>query len=93
MNGILESSASPCYGLLDNVLTNMTFQLWPLVVGTHHQRVGERLTQCMEQFYRELDTFQHSVFTPAALYVAPPRDTAFLYLEVHNARCSGDQVP
>lgn len=86
MNEILENSASSYYGFIDNILTSMTFQLWPLVVGTHHQRVRGHLMQCMKQFYRELDTFQHAIFTPANLYVAPPGDTAFLYLEVREAR-------
>ena len=76
MNDILEDSASPYYGLIDNVLTNMTFQLWPLVVGTHHQRVRVHLIKCMKQFYRELDTFQHDIFTPMGLYVVPPGDEA-----------------
>ena len=39
MNCTLQDAASPTYGLLDNILTNMTFQLWPLVAGTHYRRV------------------------------------------------------
>lgn len=39
MNRTLEDAANPTYGLLDNILTNMTFQLWPLVAGTHYRRV------------------------------------------------------
>lgn len=92
MNDILEDSASPYYGLIDNVLTNMTFQLWPLVVGTHHQRVRVHLIKCMKQFYRELDTFQHAIFTPMGLYVVSPGDTAFLYLEVREARKRSNQA-
>lgn len=39
INATLRSAADPWYGLLDNFLTNTTFQLWPILIGTHYQRV------------------------------------------------------
>ncbi|WFD38612.1 uncharacterized protein MJAP1_001572 [Malassezia japonica] len=47
MNRTLEDAANPTYGLLDNILTNMTFQLWPLVAGTHYRRVQQAYL-CLE---------------------------------------------
>lgn len=84
LNAILRSALDPYYGLLDNFLTSMTFQLWPYVVGTHHDRVCEQashLTQCIKRFYTMLEDMELRLLNPAGLQITPPAQTAFMYLE------------
>lgn len=40
LNAILRDAENRTYGCVDNLLTNLTFQLWPVVWGTHYQKVG-----------------------------------------------------
>lgn len=39
LNATLRKADNLYHGFLDNMLTSLTFQLWPVVFGTYHRRV------------------------------------------------------
>ncbi|AYO43102.1 Golgin subfamily A member 7/ERF4 family protein [Malassezia restricta CBS 7877] len=38
LNETLRQAANPVYGLIDNILAQLTFQLWPFLMGTYYTR-------------------------------------------------------
>lgn len=44
LNETLRQAINPLYGLIDNFMTLITFQLWPIVVGTYYARVRMHVT-------------------------------------------------
>lgn len=39
LNETLQHAMNRNYGLFDNLMTNLTFQLWPVIFGTNYRRV------------------------------------------------------
>lgn len=39
LNATLKNAMNRNYGFVDNLMTNLTFQVWPLLFGTHYKRV------------------------------------------------------
>lgn len=74
LNEMLADALNPYHGLFDNIMTNISFQIWPLLFGTHYGR-------CMKQFRTQLRDFELRVLNPVGFALIPPENTAYQYLE------------
>jgi len=55
LNAVLADALNPYYGLFDNIMTNISFQMWPLFFGTHYGRVCHlNLSTCSRPVHEEV---------------------------------------
>ncbi|WFD31042.1 hypothetical protein MSPP1_002072 [Malassezia sp. CBS 17886] len=75
INGALLDGWNPVRGLRDNFLGSMTFQLWPLLFGTHAKR---RMTEARSH----MDAMEQTLLAPAGWHLEPPDATGNQFLEM-----------
>ena len=87
LNETLRQATNPVYGLIDNIMTLLTFQLWPLLMGTYYTRVRTQTTysKTMKKFNVQIQDFERLILHPMGLVLVPLEETAYLYIDsVHQ---------
>ena len=79
----LRQATNPVYGLIDNIMTLLTFQLWPLLMGTYYTRVRTQTTysKTMKKFNVQIQDFERLILHPMGLVLVPLEETAYLYID------------
>lgn len=83
LNETLRQATNPVYGLIDNIMTLLTFQLWPLLMGTYYTRVRTQTTysKTMKKFNVQIQDFERLILHPMGLVLVPLEETAYLYID------------
>ena len=83
LNETLRQATNPVYGLIDNIMTLITFQLWPLLIGTYYTRVRTQTTysKTMKKFNVQIQDFERLILHPMGLVLVPLEETAYLYID------------
>ena len=83
LNETLRQATNPVYGLIDNIMTLLTFQLWPLLMGTYYTRVRTQTTysKTMKKFNVQIQDFERLILHPMGLVLVPLEETAYLHID------------
>ena len=83
LNETLRQAANPVYGLIDNILAQLTFQLWPFLMGTYYTRVRTHAiySKSMKKFNHQIQDFERLILHPMGLVLVPLEETAYLYID------------
>ena len=83
LNETLRQATNPVYGLIDNIMTLLTLQLWPLLMGSYYTRVRTQTTysKTMKKFNVQIQDFERLILHPMGLVLVPLEETAYLYID------------